>query len=410
MKLREVTTGKKDFDLYSEIIDFKLHEEIIKLADKFRGRRILHINSTEAGGGVAQLLKSVVPLTKDLGIDSHWYVVEAPIDFFVITKKLHNGLQGAKVRFSDQDWKLYEKINKQFAEFVQPSQWDFIFIHDPQPAGIINYLEKAGAKWVWRCHIDLSKSNLNVVPKFLPYLEKYDGYVFTLKQYIFPALRKHRQRVGIVPVAIDPLTEKNELLDIEEARQVVAGYGVNVNKPLMVQISRFDPWKDPLGVIEAWRLAKIRIPNLQLVLMGDGAADDPEGQNVLEQVLREAQEEEGLFIITDSNDTAVNALQTAADVVLQKSIREGFGLTVSEALWAKTPVVGGNVGGIPSQVENGKDGYLVSTPKEAAKRVVQIINNPIKARRMGQWGHEYVRRNFLMPHMIKNELKFLQKL
>lgn len=400
--------GKKDFDAYQAVIGWRLSEDVKRIAKKFAGARILHVNTTEAGGGVAQILHSYIPMARDLGIDMHWQIMNAPMEFFVVTKKFHNTMQGANIPVSKKEWGIYEAYNRQLAADIKPADWDFIMIHDPQPAAAINYLDKGSAKWVWRAHIDLSKPNPAVKKRFLPYLNNYDGSIFTLKQYVLKGLE--HKHIGIIPVAIDPLTLKNQKLDQDVARGLAAGYGIDIDKPFIVQISRFDPWKDPLGVVKAWQLAKKKVPNLQLVLMGDAATDDPEGADVLAQVMAAVKGQDDIFIITDSNDQVVSALQSTASVVLQKSIREGFGLTVAEALWKGTPVIGGNVGGIPTQIKNGKNGYLVNNPKEAAKAIVELVQNPLRARRQGQWGHEYVRRNFLLPHLLRNDLKFFRSL
>lgn len=407
--LKAVRVGSKDFSAYKSIIGSAQYNQIKTLAKQFKGSRVLHVSATSRGGGVAQILHSLVPLMRDLGIDAHWQLIQPQnFDFFVATKKIHNSLQGGTLNLTEREWKLYDKENRGFATGFDASKWDYIFIHDPQPAGLLNYTEKGTAKWLWRCHIDLSKTNPDTKKHILPYLHNYDGVVYTLKQYELKGVKG--PRVGIIPVAIDPIAEKNYHVSFRAAHRLVAGFGVSDKKPLMVQISRFDPWKDPLGVVGAWEIAKQKIPDLQLVLMGDAADDDPEGKSVLDQVMDAVDGKEDIFIITDTNDHVVNAFQTMANVVLQKSIREGFGLTVAEALWARTPVIGGNVGGIPEQIKHGKNGYLVSSPEEAAKYVIKLINNPLKAQAMGQWGHEYVREHFLLPHMLIADLKFLTKL
>lgn len=407
--LRPVRVDHKDFAKYRDIIGYPIYNEIKKLAKDFRGARILHVNATSRGGGVAQILQSLIPLQRDLDIDAHWKLIEPKdMGFYVATKKIHNSMQGSPQTLSAKEWKLYDRENQGFAKGFKAEKWDYIIIHDPQPAGVLNYASENNAKWAWRCHIDLSTPNPSTKRHLLPYLQGYDGAIFTLKQYTLKGLKV--PHTGVIPVAIDPLAKKNKHISFARAHMLVAGYGVDVKRPLMVQISRFDPWKDPLGVVKAWEIAKQEIPDLQLVLMGDAADDDPEGLVVLEQVLKRTKGKSDLRVITDTNDEAVNAFQSVANVVLQKSIREGFGLTVTEALWAKRPVVGGKVGGIPEQIKHGKNGYLVTSPEEAAKYVVKLIKDPLKAQSMGLWGHEYVREHFLLPHMLKADLKFLQTL
>lgn len=408
MSLRRVRLAKASFDVYRSLIDKTLYSEVKKLASELKGIRILHINSTDRGGGVAQLLQSLIPLYNDLEIYSKWKVVEAPAEFYTITKKLHNGLQGDPTPINKTEWDYYKKQNQAIAKKLKTKKWDVIFIHDPQPAAIPTFAKVAPIKWIWRCHIDLSKPNKSIINSLTPYLKPFNAAIYTLKSYK-PTEPKKLPAAFIAP-AIDPFSETNRKLTSRECTEIVAGYGVDIKKPFICQISRFDPWKDPIGVIKVYRLAKKYVPKLQLVLMGDAAADDPEGKSVLGNVIKFAGGDEDIHIITDSNSLAVNAFQTLANVVLQKSIREGFALTVSEALWAATPVIGGNVGGIPTQIKNGKNGFLVSSISEAAERVVQLLENPRTARKMGEWGHNFVAQNFLMARLLHDELKLIKKL
>lgn len=405
----EVSVQKRSFADYKTIIEPALYNEVMALAGQLRGKRIVEINATAKGGGVAEILRSQVPLLQDLGINARWRILQAEPEFFEVTKMLHNALQGDSITPNEEQWQIYEEENKRLGAEFKPSDWDYIMIHDPQPAAMRQFIGDTGmAKWAWRCHIDSSFSNPAVGERIAGYLGDYDGAVFTMSQYVLPNLRdtKVAEHLAAIPVAIDPLAPKNQIMDPDRSFGLVSARGVDVNKPFVAQISRFDPWKDPLGVIEAWEIAKKAVPELQLILMGDTASDDPEGAKVLKMVQQEAQGKAGLFIITDNDDQLVNALQHTATVILQKSLREGFGLTVSEALWAGTPVIGGDVGGIPLQIEDGRTGYLVKTVEETAERIVQLVRDPEKAKAMGRAGHELVRQKFLLPRLMRDQLKF----
>ena len=405
----DVPVKKRLFSDYKTIIEPALYDEVHDLAARLKGKRIVEVNATAKGGGVAEILRSQTPLLRDLGIDSHWWVLQAEMEFFAVTKMLHNAMQGDKLAPTEVQWQIYEETNQKLAAGFDASQWDYVMVHDPQPAALRQYVASADvAKWAWRCHIDSSFPNPAVSARIANYLADYDGAVFTMHQYLLPNLRhtKVAHHLAEIPVAIDPLAPKNESFDHSRALALVAAQGINVLQPFIAQISRFDPWKDPLGVIEAWEVAKRQVPELQLILMGDSAADDPEGAWILELVQAVAEGKSDLFIITESNDQLVNALQQTANVILQKSLREGFGLTVAEALWAGTPVIGGNVGGIPMQIEDGRTGFLVTTITQTAERLVELLQEPERAKAMGAAGHELVRQKFLLPRLIRDQLKF----
>lgn len=407
--LKKVKLNSKKFADYREIIGDELYEEILELARAFAGKRVLHINATAKGGGVAEILHSMVPLLRDLGIDAEWQVIEADRHFFTMTKKIHNSLQGFDEDLSQPDWELYEGINKKLAEELDPDQWDIIVTHDPQPTAMINYAKSSPCKWVWRCHLDASSPAAGVGELFSRYLHKYDGAVFTLPEYVFADFGDCK--VGVIPVAIDPLSDKNKPIGKEEAARIVEKYGIDTSRPFITQISRFDPWKDPTGVVKAWQLAKEKIPGLQLALVGNTADDDPQSGDILADVKKLDKEDDDFYVVADkADDRTVQAFQAAADVVLQKSIREGFGLTVTEALWASTPVVGTRVGGIPLQIQDGVTGYLADGVTETAERTVQLLEDKASRQRMAQAGHEHVRQNFLLPRMIRDHLRFLNSL
>lgn len=381
-----------------------------KAAAPLVGKKVLVVSATAKGGGVAEMLKSELPVLRGLGLDVTWQTIEPPAGFFDVTKKIHNGLQGETVGISAREWKLYESVNRDLAGGIDPSRWDLIFVHDPQPAAIRSHFPaETRAAWAWRCHLDLSAPNPVVAERMRPFLKPYDGLVYSMEQYRLRGLSP--AHTAIIPPAIDPLTPKNRPLAAATAKRIVARYGIDPAKPLLTQISRFDRWKDPVGVIEAWKMARRQVPNLQLALVGNTVNDDPESFQVLAGVRQAAESQPDIRIVENipagRNERDVKAFYVAADVVIQKSIREGFGLTVSEALWAGTPVVGGQVGGIVLQIESGKTGFLVSTVDGAADAVVELLENPRLAARLGRAGRAYVRRHFLLPRLVRDELTFL---
>jgi trehalose synthase len=409
--LKTVKLSSRSLHDYRELVSPKLLDEIETLGRRLAGRRVLEINATDQGGGVAEILRSELPLLVDLGLDAQWRVIEAPAKFFEVTKRIHNGLQGDFRNLTAAQWQLYEEHNRQFARDIGAGEWDCIIVHDPQPAAMRFFtddLKRGDAKWVWRCHLDSRHANPHYRQRLQDFLKPYEAAIYTLKKYVLPGYEpKH---LGIIPMAIDPLADKGMDMSIEEAKSRVSGFGINANKPLVAQISRFDPWKDPIGVIEAWKLAKKEVPNLQLALVGDYASDDPEGRVIFEQVVRIGRGVRDLYLIANkADDKDVRAFQMAANVVVQKSLREGFGLTVTEALWAGTPVVGSNVGGIPVQIEDGKSGYLVESIEETAEKVVELVRDARLAEKMGRYGREFVRQNFLLPRLLRDDLRFITK-
>ncbi len=409
--LKTVTLKPKRFDNYQEIIGAKLYTEVKELAKQLKGKRILHINSIAHGGGVDEILRSEVALLRDLGLKADWKVLNASPEFFATTKRIHDGLQGDESKISESQWSLYLSVNRQIAKDLADAPYDYIFIHDPQPAAALSFLsENQKSKWIWRCHIDSKHATRDLTAKFSELLRPYDGLIYTLKKYAIPGLE--HKNTAIIPVAIDPLSSKNQKLSAKVCQQIVASFGIDTSKPLAVQISRFDQWKDPLGVIMAWKLAQQEIPNLQLALVGALPADTPRDAAHMLQAINEATAgHKDVFIIAGrAYAHEVHAFQTQANVVIQKSLREGFGLTVTEALWAGTPVVGSNIGGIPEQIKHGKSGYLVKNVEETAKYMVELVNNPAKAKAMGKYGHDYVKEHFLMPRLICDDLKFIRSL
>lgn len=386
-----------------------LVEEIRELAANLAGARVLHVNATSFGGGVAEILYTLVPLMRDVGLETDWRVIMAAQEFYEGTKLTHNSLQGDDATLTQTQKDIFEHHNRIAAESMG-SGYDFVVIHDPQPLLIRNYAGDMGAKWIWRCHIDTSTPNPETANYLLPYIEQYDTAIYSMDQYVFKGLNVP---LRIFVPAIDPLSTKNMALSPEDAEYVVSQFGVEGKDPLMLQISRFDPWKDPLGVIDAYRMVKRDIPELRLALVGSMATDDPEGWTFFTQTVEHAGEDSDILILSNLNNVGnleVNAFQSRADIIVQKSTREGFGLTVSEGLWKAKPTVGGNVGGIPVQIKNGETGFLVDSVDQCAERCQWILENPEEAKAMGRAGKEHVRANFLTPRLLRDYLRLFNDL
>jgi trehalose synthase len=386
-------------------------ERIDDAAETLRDVTVAHVNSTASGGGVAELLHSLVPLMNDVGVETDWQVMEAPEEFFDVTKAIHNGLQGARTELTDEMRELYHSVTVGNAEELDGA-YDAVVLHDPQSLGMAPTLAERfpEATFVWRCHIDLTNATSAYLAFLRSYLEPIDRAIFTLPEY--GEALSDVDRTTIHP-AIDPLTEKNR--PIEELTGEAAeaadpeNFPFDPDRPLVAQISRFDPWKDPLGVIAAYRDVKDSVPDAQLALAGAMPDDDPEGYIVYSRVEKAADHDADVHLLTDLPDAGINALQRSADVVLQKSFREGFALTVSEALWKRTPVVGANVGGIPLQVEDGENGYLVE-PRDipsTADRTRRLLSDDELRRRFGERGRERVRERFLTPRLVGDYLSVL---
>jgi trehalose synthase len=377
--------------------------EIQRLASLLHGARVQHVNSTAIGGGVAELLARLVPLMRDLGLDAHWDVFEGNTEFFKVTKAFHNALHGAGEQIVPEMFRVFQETTDLNLGMVRKDA-DFVAIHDPQPVGLVQRRGDTRAKWVWRCHIDLSEADVSVWGFLRPFVERYDGAVFHLpdfaKELFIPQF--------LATPAIDPLHEKNIDLSPEELEAALRRFGIEPRRPLVLQVSRFDRLKDPVGVIQAWRLAQ-RMVDCQLVLAGGAAPDDPESQQVLAEVRKAAQGDPDVHVLDlpPNAHRTINALQRAATVVVQKSIREGFGLVVTEAMWKGKPVVGSDVGGIRKQVLHGATGFLVSSVEGCAFRIRQLLGNPGLARRLGENAREHVRQSYLMPTYLKNWLLVL---
>ncbi|MDP2317204.1 MAG: glycosyltransferase [Pseudomonadota bacterium] len=408
--LNLVDVGPRSLESYRGIAPEGLIEALRAAAAPLQGARVLHVNATPYGGGVSELLRSTVPLLRDLGLVAHWRIISGDEAFFRVTKAMHNGLQGATPDLMpDQQtaWLATAEANARAFE----ESYDFVFVHDPQPAGLLSLGGAGGARWIWRCHIDTSHPNPSIWSFLRPYLAPYDAAVFTMAEFVpagFPI-----SRVEIVPPAIDPLSPKNLALPRATARQVLDWIGVRTDRPLITQVSRFDPWKDPLGVIAAYRAARREVPDLQLALVGSMALDDPEGAEIYRQILDETGGDPLVHVFTNLvgvGNIEVNAFQMLSDVVVQKSIREGFGLVVSETLWKGTPVVAGRAGGIPLQMADGVGGVLVDSVDACAEAIVALLRDPERARALGAAGRERVREHFLTPRLVLNDLRLMQAL
>ena len=388
---------------YKEVVGPAIIEELTILASHVGNRSIKMVNSTAVGGGVAEMLRRIVPLLNELGIQVQWEVVKGDERFFEITKAFHNALQGKEEHFDEDALKAYLACNEENNREMTFDQ-DLIVIHDPQPAALINWNRNRRNKWVWRCHIDMSHPSKQIWEFLRPYVEKYDSAIFS-SAIFSPELSIPQYR--FYP-AIDPLDDKNKELEASYIETVLAKYGVPRDKPIVTQISRYDPWKDPVGVVQAFKMAR-KYVDCRLVLVGDKAADDPEAEAILEQVKRQAGNDPEIHVIylTRSIAAEINALQRASDIVLQKSLREGFALTVSEALWKKRPVIGGAVGGIPAQIMDGYTGLLVHSVEGASLAIRTLLTQPGFARMLGEKGHERVKDEFLITKNLKRYLLLL---
>ena len=387
-----------------------LVDEIAALARDLKGVRIAHVNSTAFGGGVAELLARHLPVLQALGVTAEWRLIHGEPEFFTVTKAFHNALQGAHYDLGERERNLYLEANRQAAQLLE-HEYDVIVVHDPQPAALRHFAGARGAKWIWRCHIDSSAADATVREFLAPFIAEYDALVFTMAEFLLPGL--DGGRAAFIAPAIDPLATKNMDLPLDVCRRAIADSGVDVNRPLLVQVSRFDPWKDPLGAIHAYRLVKQEVPDVQLALIGAMAGDDPEGWAMLERVEEEAAQDPDLFVFTNLagvGSMEVNVFQRGSDVVIQKSLREGFGLVVSEALWKEKPVVAGRAGGIPMQFPPGFDRYLVDSVEACAAEVIHLLGRPGERGDFGRAGREHVRRRFLLPRLVRDELALIRRL
>jgi trehalose synthase len=409
--LQEVPVGHKSISDYTHVVGKELTERIRELAKPLEGQRVLHVSATAFGGGVSEILYTIVPLMRDVGIDAHWNVIFGKEEFFNATKLLHNSLQGADETLSEEQWRVFDEINQINAEGLE-GEWDTIVVHDPQPIGLRRGAREKGRNWVWRCHIDLSEPNPEPIARLLPLIEEYDATVWHLPDYV-PNGIDGKDGGHIIPPAIDPLSPKNMAFSPDDAAFVCNQFGIDVDRPLITQVSRFDPWKDPMGVIDAYRIVTKEVPDAQLALVGSMATDDPEGWEFFQKTFEYADGDPDIKILNNLNNVGaieVNAFQSQSDICLQKSIREGFGLTVTEALWKGRPTVAGNVGGIPLQIKDGEDGFLVDSAEECAQRCIEILADPELGKRLGRAGKEHARKNFLSPRLLRDWLELFNEL
>jgi trehalose synthase len=380
---------------YERFVGAETVDRVRDKAEPLRGLRVAHVNSTYYGGGVAEILSSLTLLTASAGIQTEWRAIHGPPDFFSITKKMHNALQGDAINLTALKMEIYEDVVYENA-VRNHLDHDFVVIHDPQPLPMINHYRKSGP-WIWRCHIDLTNPNRDLWNYLVGFVEKYDAVILTLKEY---AQALAMPQLFFMP-AIDPFTITNRELSEAEIDDRMGHYDIPTDLPLLVQISRFDRWKDPEGVIQAFQMARREVP-CTLVLLGNVATDDPEGEQVFASLLKHR--DERIRILSAQDSALVNALQRRATVVLQKSIREGFGLTVAEAMWKGAAVIGGNAGGIRYQIRDGENGFLVSSVAEAAQRTVQLLKDAVLRKRLGQAARETVRQRLLMIRLLEQYL------
>lgn len=395
---------------YKLISGHEVIDQLEQLAKQLQGIRIVHVNSTQTGGGVAEILWKMVPLTKALGIETNWEIIKGNPEFFQCTKSFHNALQGNHVVMPASQFRSYEETNAANADMLRPilEEADFVFIHDPQPLALIAHMPKRKGKWIWRCHIDASRPIRHIWKYLRNYVEQYDAAIFSLAEFAQPLAKP----MFIILPSIDPLSEKNMELELPQIKEVYDRFRIDPVRPLLLQVSRYDRFKDPLGVIEAYRLVKKFNPHVQLVLAGGGASDDPEGELVLNETKKAAEGDPDIHVLLlpDNAHRTINALQRAADIVIQKSLREGFGLTVTEGLWKGKPVIGGNTGGIRVQVINGQTGFLVNTPEGASARIRYLLQNRELIDEIGIKAKEYVREKFLITRQLREYLTLIYSL
>lgn len=389
---------------YGRIVGKEKIKEIRKKAEHLKGKHVVNISSTSAGGGVAEILNTLVFLMNDAGIDAGWRILLGSHSFFKITKGIHNALQGKEWRMTTSRKETYLEYCRRNSIINHIKDHDIVIIHDPQPLGMVQEYEKK-TKWLWRCHIDISRPNRDTMRFLLPFIKRYDGVIISSRKFRIKYLRKPQ---FIIPPSIDPLSQKNKRISHSKARRLLSKRGVDINKPIISQISRFDPWKDHLGVIKMYQKIKEK-KDCRLVLIGDMAADDPQGPTIFHKIKQLCDKSPDVHLITEKNDLLVNALQQESSVVFQNSIREGFALTVSEALWKKTPVIGTPVGGIPLQIKDGKTGFLIRNRKEGVKRALQLLNDDKLRIRLGSVGHEHVKNNFLITRHLQDYINLFNK-
>jgi trehalose synthase len=411
--LERVPLLEKELDLYADVAGADTVAEIREAAQPLRGARVLHISATAYGGGVAELLATHVPLLRSVGVEAEWQVLHGSDEFFAVTKQVHNALQGADIDWTPQMQRIYLERILDNALLLEDG-WDFVVVHDPQPVALLQFLRdhptlaSGSTRWIWRCHIDLTVANPTVWEFFRPFVELHDASVWTMPEFVPASLKM--SRVEHYPPCIDPLSVKNLDLARPFCIELTRQYGIDTKRPIVCQISRYDPWKDPVGVIDAFRVVRDHVPDAQLLLAGSMATDDPEGFRVWEETEEARAGDRDIYLLSNLHQVGsvqINAFQRIATVMVQKSLREGFGLTVSEALWKGRPVVGGRAGGIKLQVIDGYNGFLVDSVDACARRVIDLLADPVGADAMGSQGRERVRDHFLATRELLDWLRLL---
>jgi trehalose synthase len=407
--LQLVDVGRQSLDIYRDVVGGDVVDELRMIAKDLQGLRVVHINGTSYGGGVSELLRSLVPLEVDLGLKAEWRIISGEEPFFKVTKAIHDGLQGERHHLTQDEKETYLSYNYVNARELNPDDYDIIVVHDPQPAGILESADHDGAKWVWRCHIDTSEPNPEVWAWIKDFVARYDRAVFTMAEFVpadFPI------DVSIIPPAIDPLSPKNLELDREMASKILSWLGMFPWEPFITQVSRFDKWKDPFGVVEAYKIVRESVPNIHLAMVGSMALDDPTAWEIYSDLTSLDRKDPNLHVFTNLTGVSnieVNAFQRLSKAVVQKSIREGFGLVVSEALWKETPVIAGKAGGIPFQLSGG-GGLLIDSVEDCAKGILEVLESPEQARLLAEQGRQNVADNFLMTRLARDELALFRSM
>ncbi|MBD3252041.1 glycosyltransferase [Candidatus Uhrbacteria bacterium] len=408
-RLQKVSIERRSIRKYRSFFNANELKRFNPLRKELNGKRILHVNATPIGGGVAEMLQTLIPLQDDIGLKSDWYVIDAPARFFVITKEIHNGLQGKQFTLKKSDLDFYRSVNRELGTALSKMNYDIAVIHDPQPMALIGSYHQP--PMISRIHIDLSSPDRKLLKFLYPYLSAYEKTVFSLKAFAPKGLRN--DQIVVLPPAIDPLNKKNQAFGLQKSRKMLKKLGLNICRPIVSQVSRFDPWKNPLGVVEAYQKTKKQIPDVQLILMGiRRAKDDPEAVKIYKQVEKATKGDPDIHLFHDAkqlapytNEEVVNAIQVASDIILQLSIREGFGLTVTEAMWKGSVVIGGPAAGIRSQITDQKDGFIASTPSVAAKDMVRILKHPKSEAKIGKAAQKTVRSKHLITHQLLAHLE-----
>ncbi len=395
-------------DKYRDVVGDKTIDKIYDEASVLSEKTLVHINSTYQGGGVAEILNSLIILLNDAGIKTDWRILHGDLDFFTITKKFHNALQGEKINFTEKKRELYYINNVNNAIFTHINQ-DMVIVHDPQPLPIITCYQKK-QPWVWRCHIDISQPNPEVWEYLRTFILNYNAMIISMEKFRQKNIPGDKTPQNIIPPSINPLNIKNKDISESTISKYLEKHGIKMDKPIVSQISRFDKWKDPLGVIKIFEHVSKKV-DCQLLLVGSMATDDPEGQEMVEEIEKKVADIKDVHVVIDAPDIVTNAIQRASSVVLQKSLKEGFALTVSESLYKETPVVASNIGGIPSQVLDGENGFLLE-PKDYegfAEKIVWLLKHPEKAKEMGKKGREHIKNNFLITRHVNDYVQLAKK-